>query len=140
MLDINIKHLEMIQAVVSRLSNIQTTLKGWAITLLTAYITLTVGKDISLKINIAIIPCVSLVFFILDGAYLYKEKRFRDLYDIIRTNANTETDFSMNTCNYSLKEKILMYLNSLFSLFNLSFYCLLVFIFILISLIMSQYS
>lgn len=135
MLDINVKHLDMIQSVVSRLSSIQTTMKGWAITLMTGYITLTADKNIPLFISIITILCVSLLFYLLDGAYLYKEKRFRDLYNEIRINPEKESNFSMDTSSFNLSDKIKTYIKTLFSTFLLLFYSSLTIIFIVLTIL-----
>ena len=37
----------------------------------------------------------SLIFWILDGYFLAKERQFRDLYDVIRCKGENEIDFSM---------------------------------------------
>ena len=132
MLDINIKHLDMIQSVVSRLSSIQITMKGWAITLMTGYITLTADKNIPIFISVITILCVSLLFYLLDGAYLYKEKQFRDLYNTIRISPEKESDFSMDTSSFNLSDKIKSYIRTLFSTFLLLFYLSLTIIFIIL--------
>ena len=91
-----LKHLEMIQGIIDRLAKDSFLLKGWSVTIVAALLALSAatGEKISLML-IAYIPLV--VFWILDGYYLWNERLFRALYErVIKKNEN-EIDFDMKT-------------------------------------------
>ena len=70
-------------------------LKGWSVTLSAALFALA-AKDANFKlVVIAYYPI--LVFWVLDGYFLYQERLFRELYDKVRNIHESEIDFTMNT-------------------------------------------
>ncbi len=89
-----IKHLEIIQSVISRMAANSFAIKGWSITLVSALFALA-AKDSDVKFAyISAFPAIS--FFILDGYFLWQERLYRKLYNIVRTS-NGPVDFSMKT-------------------------------------------
>jgi len=89
------KHLEFIQAVISRMAGNSFFLKGWTVTLVAALFALS-SKDANPNyVLVAYLPIV--VFWALDGYFLYQERLFRGLYDHVRQLAETKIDFSMDT-------------------------------------------
>lgn len=90
-----IKHMEMIQNVVSRMAGNSFLLKGWCVTLVSALLALA-SKDSNTKfILVAYFPVM--MFWILDSYFLWQERLFRKLYDKIRVTDEGAIDFSMNT-------------------------------------------
>ena len=91
----NEKYLEMIQSVISRMAQNSFSLKGWSVTLVSAVFSLG-AKDTNVKIGlVAYIPAV--VFWALDGYYLWQERRYRVLYERARlADAADASTFSMN--------------------------------------------
>ena len=88
-----IRHLEMIQGVINRMAGNSFMLKGWAVTLVAGVFALA-GRDADkLYFLIAYIPVV--VFWLLDGYYLWQERRYRSLYDEVREKPDDAIDFSM---------------------------------------------
>jgi hypothetical protein len=80
----NHKHLEMIQAIVSRLAGNSFSIKGWSVTLVSALFALA-AKDANVQYAaMALLP--ALCFWGLDGYYLRQERLFRKLYDKVRQN------------------------------------------------------
>jgi len=93
------KYLELIQTVINRMANDLFFLRGWMITLITGLFALSAGKGVDGRyIVIAFIPLF--VFWILDGYFLSRERRFRDLYDDVRKLEDKDVDFSMETKKY----------------------------------------
>ena len=90
--DLRVKHLEMLQSGIARMATYSASAKSYCVTLLTAI----VGFAISTK-NLQVlyggfIPIV--VFFLLDAQYLRLERRFRLVFDDIRSgNWDNITDF-----------------------------------------------
>ncbi|MEP0060738.1 hypothetical protein [Rhodopirellula bahusiensis] len=70
-------------------------LKGWAVTLVAAIFALGAEDSDQRLIVIAIVPV--LMFWLLDAFYLRQERRFRDLYGIVRQKSDEEIDFAMET-------------------------------------------
>ena len=90
-----LKHLEFIQGVVNRLASDSFRLKGWAVVLIAAlFVLLARGGRIEL-VAIGIVPV--LLFWGLDGYFLWQERLFRALYDHVRELKDSEVDFSMKT-------------------------------------------
>lgn len=88
-------HLEMIQGVVNRLSHNSFLLKGWSVVLISALFALAAGNSNVLFIYLSYFP--SIAFWILDGYFLWQERLFRSLYDLVRHKNEEEIDFSMDT-------------------------------------------
>lgn len=123
------KHLELIQGVISRLAGNLFFLKGWAITLITAIFAL------SAKIADSDYPLISyfllIVFWVLDGYFLSRERQFRALYDDVRIKKEEDIDFSMDISKY-INAKGTNFPSALFSRTLVWFYgFLLVLIFII---------
>ena len=90
-----LKHLEFIQGVVNRLASDSFRLKGWAVVLIAALFVLLVGEGRIELAAIGIVPV--LLFWGLDGYFLWQERLFRALYDHVRGLEDHAVDFSMNT-------------------------------------------
>lgn len=88
-------HLEMIQAVVNRMSINSFLLKGWSVVLISALFALAAGDSQALFVYIAYFPAIA--FWMLDAYFLRQERLFRKLYDRVRHLAETDVDFSMDT-------------------------------------------
>ena len=101
MSDEKIKHLEMIQGVISRMSSNSFKLKGWAITVLSALYAYHISHS-SYSILI-IIFIVTLLFGILDTYYLYLEKGFVDLFNEVRLEQKDSTDFRIEPREFDFK-------------------------------------
>jgi len=92
------KHLEFIQAIITRMANNSFMLKGWSVVLVSALFALS-AKDRSLYfIYLAYFPAIA--FWILDGYFLWQERLFRALYDGVRVKEEEAIDFSMNITPY----------------------------------------
>lgn len=74
-----LKHLEFIQAIITRMNSNSFQLKGWAITIVSALLALYASSSNVTYIFIAIAPTV--LFWFLDTYYLQQERKFRGVYD-----------------------------------------------------------
>ena len=90
-----IAHLQMIQAVVTRMAGNSFLIKGWSITLVAALFALAAANTNGLFIYLAYFP--TFMFWALDAYFLRQERLFRKLYDHVRTTEGGPVDFSMNT-------------------------------------------
>lgn len=88
-------HLQMLQTVVTRMSTNSFLLKGWTVTLVAALFALASVKASPYFIFLAYFP--ALVFWFLDGYFLWQERLFRGLYDKVRLTPEECIDFSMDT-------------------------------------------
>ena len=86
------KHLDCIQAVITRMAGNSFLIRGWSVTLVSALFALAAKDADRSFINISYFPCA--MFWFLDGYYLSQERLFRSLYDAARQA--TSTDYSMN--------------------------------------------
>ena len=97
-----IKHLEMIQSIITRLNTNSFHIKGLAITIVAAILAVYAATNKPDFILIAIFPPI--IFWFLDTYYLQMERKFRGLYDEVAavTNNNQEIKpFDMRTDFYS---------------------------------------
>ncbi len=93
------KHLEFIQAAISRMAGNLFLLKGWSVTLIAALFALAAKDANQLYVLVAYYPL--LVFWALDGYFLSQERKFRALYDHVRTLDEGSINFSMDTSAFS---------------------------------------
>lgn len=95
------KHLEFLQGAINRMAGNLFFLKGWTVTLIAAMFALA-AKDANQKfVYFAYMPL--LVFWLIDGYFLSQERRFRALYDHVRSLDEAKIDFSMDTGPYKDK-------------------------------------
>jgi hypothetical protein len=94
-----LKHLEFIQAVITRLANDSFLMKGWALTVAGAFYGFAV-KGTNWKLAaIGLMPV--LVFWGLDAYFLRQERLFRGLYDQVRQRNPRIEPFAMNAAAYA---------------------------------------
>ena len=124
-----IKHLEFIQSIINRMASNSFIVKGWAITLVAALFALS-SKDANKNyIIIAFLPVI--IFWILDGYFLSRERAFRILYDRVRNLDEKEIDFSLDISQF--KERKNNWFWSIFSHTVLFFYASLIGVMLIIS-------
>jgi hypothetical protein len=92
------KHLELIQGVINRLSTNSFLLKGWSVVLVSALFALSASDSRPAFVFLAFVPVI--VFWGLDGFFLWQEKLYRALYDHVRGLKEEDVDFSMNTAPF----------------------------------------
>ncbi len=115
--DNKLKHLEFIQQTVNRMNQNSFAIKGWMITLVSAFLALYVSSSNKLYIAIAIVPTA--IFWFLDAYYLQEERKYRRLYNDVAGVSGKETskklpEFAMSIDRYKGSEYA--YTKSLFSL------------------------
>jgi hypothetical protein len=90
-----LKHLEIIQQVITRMAGNSFLLKGWSVTLLSAILAIAVKDSLYRMIWIAFLPV--LMFWMLDGYFLRQERLYRKLWDCVRIeDQDKPTDFNMD--------------------------------------------
>lgn len=119
-MDHKLKHLELVQGVISRMANNSFMLKGWAVTLVAGIFVLA-GKDTDkLYFLVAYIPVI--VFWGLDAYYLLQERLYRSLYDKVRQTDEDTIDFSLKATTQEFDSDRNSYSSCLFSVTELWFY------------------
>ena len=114
-----IRHLEMIQSVITRMANNSFMLKGWAVTLVAGVFALSANDANKVFFLVAYIPIV--LFWFLDSYYLQLERKFKVLYNAVRIQE--EPDFTFNiTAPPSCESEQTEYFQSLFSITEFWFY------------------
>lgn len=97
-----LKHLEFLQNIISRMNSNSFSIKGWMITIVSAFLALYASSN-NINYILSAIPIV-LIFWILDSYYLLQERRFRAIYNDragLSSNPKTTTDFIMNPNLYT---------------------------------------
>ena len=90
-----IAHLQMIQAVITRMAGNSFMVKGWTVTLVAALFALAAVDANRFFVYVAYLPAV--MFWALDAYFLRQERLFRKLYDHVREAKDRTVDFSMST-------------------------------------------
>jgi hypothetical protein len=117
-----IKHLEFIQLVITRMNVNSFLLRGWSVTLVAALFAFA-AKDTN--IDYVLITYISTpLFWLLDGYYLSQERKYRDLYNLIRQKNENEIDFNMNATVTNNRKN--SWLFSTFSITQIIFYATLI--------------
>lgn len=122
-MDRKIKHLEMVESTINRMSQNSFMLKGWAITLLVGIFALSAQATDKRFILIIYIPLFA--FWFLDSFYLQVERKYRTLYKKVLKIKDENIDFNMDINNFNkniVKEEKLNYYDSVFSFTELIFY------------------
>jgi hypothetical protein len=118
-MDKKLKHLDMIQGVVNRLANNSFMLKGWSVMIVAALLALSAATQEKIALMlIAFIPLV--VFWILDGYFLWQERLFREIYNQVTQKDEKEIDFVMNPGDFIAGRNT--WIRSIFSITLLVFY------------------
>lgn len=92
-----LKHLEFIETAINRMTTNSFLLKGWTLTLVSALFIFTVRDSNFLYIVIICFPI--LIFWLLDGYFLWQERLFKGLYDDVRKKDENQINFSMRDKN-----------------------------------------
>ena len=79
MSNLNIKHLEFIQSVITRMNSNSFQIKSWTVTITTALLAIFASTQNELFILVSILPVA--IFWFLDSYYLMQERKFRGLYN-----------------------------------------------------------
>ena len=87
------KHLEFIQGVINRLATASFRVKGWAVVLASALFVL-MKEGLGGLAPVSLVPV--LIFWGLDGYFLWQERLFRGLYDHVRVLEEVSIDYSMD--------------------------------------------
>lgn len=90
-------HLTMIQGVIDRMGGNLFYLRGWSITLLVGLFAVSTSSLLAVEQWAPTLFFVLLVlFWIYDGYFLSLERKYRGLYDKVRTLMEEDIDFSMS--------------------------------------------
>jgi hypothetical protein len=104
MLEAKLKHLEFIQAIITRMANNSFLIKGWSLTIAAGTCGFALDKTKPLVIAVGV--AAAIIFWGLDGYFLHQERLFRDVYNKVAKRSESEIDFSMApscstcTCRY----------------------------------------
>lgn len=99
-----IRHMEMIQAVVSRLGNNSFVVKGWAITVAGAFFAFAVSRDEPRVALVGLVPVMA--FYAVDVYYLQAERLFRALFDRVRVGDASVQPFFMGATSRDFRRRM----------------------------------
>jgi hypothetical protein len=92
-MEAKLKHLDYIQAAISRMATNSFLFKGWAITLAVGLSAFAAVETRAALLTIALLS--TLIFWGLDGYYLWLERGFIKLHYEVAKKAEADIDFSM---------------------------------------------
>ena len=111
-----LKHLELIQGVINRLAGNSFLVKGWSILLVSALLTLAARRQPGASAGLLGIPFLpALIFWGLDGYFLWQERLYRALYNQVRVQPEEKIDFSMETEEFKTGPKAKTWPKAVFS-------------------------
>lgn len=129
--DKKLKHLEFIQGVVNRLSTNSFLLKGWSVVLVAALFALSTQDSDKRFVFLAFIPVM--IFWGLDGYFLWQERLYRRLYNDVRKKNEKDIDFSMDVVDVA--NGLYGWIAAVFSKTLIPFHGILVFTIIVVTLV-----
>ncbi|GGR31041.1 hypothetical protein ACFOE1_03660 [Agromyces mediolanus] len=93
-----VKHLELVQAVITRQAGNSFVIKGWSLTVSAAFLAFAADRGDPLVVTLAFLPIFGFAF--LDAYFLRQERLFRELYkDAISASPAMRT-FDMDTSGF----------------------------------------
>ena len=99
-----IAHLQMIQDIITRMGQNSFQIKGWAIGIMIAIFSFAGEQSNTRCILFTIGPLV--IMWFLDSYYLQLERKFRLLYDDVRTSKkSTNYDMNFNVIKIKVKDR-----------------------------------
>jgi hypothetical protein len=115
--DLRLKHLEMIQAVVSRMASQCATLKNYCVTISVALAGFAITLQRPVVALLTLVPILSFAF--LDARYVQLERRFRERFDAVTAEGwDTPPNFNMG----KKTDPVLPYWSAFFSWSVAGFY------------------
>lgn len=90
--DYRIKHLEMLQSIIARLSQQSFTVRGWSVTLVSVIFALLSAQSQHRSELILLALAPTWIFWGLDGYYLSLERRYRRLFASVAQQLPTPSD------------------------------------------------
>ena len=114
-----VKHLEMTQAVINRLGRNSFLLKSWSMTILVAAMVLIARENLQNQYFVLVLLLPVVGFWILDGYFLWQERLFRQVYEEVRQQS--DTDFKMDLGKHRDKPKY-SWISAIFSVTLIIFY------------------
>lgn len=112
-----LEHLKMIQGVITRLGSNSFLIKGWSLTLIVAAMVLIARKDMENPQLVLPLILPVLVFWFLDGYFLWQERLFRKVYEVV--SGQSDTDYNMSVGKYKTE---IRWLKTTFSRTIIPFY------------------
>jgi hypothetical protein len=135
--DTKIKHLEFIQAIVTRMAGNSFQLKSWSVTLVSALLALAAKDSNRNIIWIAYLPII--FFWFLDSYYLRQERMYRKLYTYTaHREVCASDDFSLDATGY--EGSVPGYWRTMFSVTLRAFYGVLLLTVATITFILYQHA
>ena len=114
-----VKHLEMTQDVINRLGRNSFLLKSWSMTILVAAMVLIARENLQNQYFVLVLLLPVVGFWILDGYFLWQERLFRQVYEEVRQQS--DTDFKMDLGKHRDKPKC-SWISAIFSVTLIIFY------------------
>ncbi|MBU6535841.1 hypothetical protein ACFUIW_02620 [Streptomyces sp. NPDC057245] len=92
--DVRIRHLELIQTLVTRMDNNSFLIKGWSLTVFGAMLAYAVGGEHDSVVLVSFVPV--LAFWLLDAYFHYQQRLFRRLYERVRRSDAEVEPFALD--------------------------------------------
>ena len=113
-----IAHLTFIQDIIKRMGQNSFWLKGWSVTIVAALFALVSQGTNKFFILVVLFPLI--MFWFLDGFFLYQEKLYRKLYEKVAENKISSDEFTLKI--NQVKNEVDSYYSVVFSKTLLPFY------------------
>lgn len=114
----------MIQNIIKRMNENSFSLKKIAVTLFTAQVLF--SSIASTKKSLIVATVLAITIWFLDSYYLYIERRYRDMYKQVIADNTKELNYNLELSKISISKKIVLFIESAFSITEFYFYLMLV--------------
>lgn len=135
-----LKHLDMIEAIIERMSKNCFQLKGWTMTLVVAVSALASQGSDRRFIALAFMPILG--FWILDSFYLQQERKYKLLYKNIAIKLEEDIDFNLDSSlatGSATELERLCFFKCMFSFTEVWFYLLIALAMIVLAVILKVF-
>ena len=105
------KHIDLVQAIITRMAQNSFVIKGWMITIVVGLFLFLQNDNLQNNFLIYLFPIIG--FWLLDSYYLWQERLYRKLYGSVISNLKESSDLKLSVEEFKNSTK---YLSALFSI------------------------
>jgi hypothetical protein len=122
------KHIDLVQAIITRMAQNSFVIKGWMITIVVGLFLFLQNDNLQNNFLIYLFPIIG--FWLLDSYYLWQERLYRKLYGSVISNLKESSDLKLSVEEFKNSTK---YLSALFSITEiLTYFPVALFVFLIL--------
>ena len=122
------KHIDLVQAIITRMAQNSFVIKGWMITIVVGLFLFLQNDNLQNNFLIYLFPIIG--FWLLDSYYLWQERLYRKLYGSVISNLKESSDLKLSVEEFKNSTK---YLSALISITEiLTYFPVALFVFLIL--------